>query len=128
MLTLESQASKNTGWENWQRERLVREMNDGRRTVPLLKQNPDHHDRWEPYDDTMRELSRLVDISFTTTAHCDASTCTEMENSLHFSHLDQPVRRFFAVHLPPSANDPKLQDVFGENPSPQRRLTCQNAA
>ena len=88
--TTGAHAKKDSGWRKWQRHRFVKEMNEGDRSVPLLRQTGGHGSRWEAYEDQMDSLSHLIDVSFTDTIHCDPEECEAMRKELHFNEEKQP--------------------------------------
>lgn len=93
--TTGAHAKKDSGWRKWQRHRFVKEMNEGNRSVPLLRQTEGHRSRWEAYEDEMDSLSHLIDISFTDTIHCDREECEAMRKELHFNEEKQPAEAVY---------------------------------
>ena len=68
-------------WRSSQRYRFIRDLNNGSKPISLLRQNIDSSS-WEPYNATMKALSKYVDVKFSDRVqnHCSEAVCKEMED------------------------------------------------
>lgn len=70
---------QDSNWKTMQRVRLVRDLNNA--SLPVSLMSWDEKDGlWKQHNDTMRSLSKYVDVKFTAQIECDQKTCDEMND------------------------------------------------
>lgn len=62
-------------WRGFHRQRFVSTVNDGEKTVELLRR--DSKGRWQQYKDKMSKLTNLINVHFNVIFACEKETCAE---------------------------------------------------
>ena len=70
---------QDSNWKTMQRVRLVKDLNDASLPVSLMRRD-DEDGLWKEHNDTMRSLSKYVDVKFTLQDMCEEKICNEMKD------------------------------------------------
>ena len=68
---------KDSSWKTSHRERFVKDFNNGSKPISLLRQKAES-DSWEPYNATMKAVSKHAYVKFSNRDHCTKAVCEEM--------------------------------------------------
>ena len=70
---------QDSNWKTMQRVRLVKDLNNASLPVSLMSRD-EKYGLWGKHNDTMRSLSKYIDVKFTFQDMCDQKICDEMKD------------------------------------------------